>query len=323
MDLGAPAGGDGRAVKGRDREARKKADWGRARAMAERGGVQVSKVEATNNGGIVVRFGALQGFIPLSQLDPARIQKGAEEGRAAAEVLRAMVGGLVSSKVLEADEARGRLVLSEKAALWAARVRRLREGATLAGRVGLVTDFGAFVDLAFPDGTYPISGLVHVSEISWDPVADARDAVAPGDEVKVKVIGIDRTKLRVALSMKALEADPLLETLDTLMPALSGEEEQEAEDARLMATPLAGLDAICRELAREEGIVDVTLGRQALEKRVVSQDLELWLSNVSTESGSFTLLARAGRQVQEVHVMSTLSREQMKAAVYRVTGRVE
>jgi hypothetical protein len=54
----------------------------------------------------------------------------------------------------------------------------------------------------------------------------------------------------------------------------------------------------------------------------VSQDLELWLSNEPVEDGKFSLLARAGRQVQEVQLNTELDREGIKAAVQRVTGRV-
>jgi hypothetical protein len=93
-------------------------------------------------------------------------------------------------------------------------------------------------------------------------------------------------------------------------------------DAELLATSLPGLEQICAEILQEEGIKGITLGRQKLEQRVVSQDLELWLSNEPVEDGKFSLLARAGRQVQEVQLNTELDREGIKAAVQRVTGRV-
>lgn len=67
-------------------------------------------------------------------------------------------------------------------------------------------------------GSYPISGLVHLSELSWDPVHHPEDLLSVGQEVKVKVINIDMERLRLALSIKQLENDPLLETIDTVMP---------------------------------------------------------------------------------------------------------
>jgi len=93
-------------------------------------------------------------------------------------------------------------------------------------------------------------------------------------------------------------------------------------DGVVPSEPLPDLEQICKELLQEEGITDVKIGRQVLEKRVVSQDLELWLSNMPVEGGKFTLLARAGRQVQEVYLETSLERVGIKQAVQRVMGRV-
>ena len=66
----------------------------------------------------------------------------------------------------------------------------------------------------------------------------------------------------------------------------------------------------------------ITLGRQATEQRVVSQDLEIWMSRLEAgemrTEGTYNLVARAGRRVQEVKVTSTLSKEQMKAMIAAV-----
>jgi len=199
----------------------------------------------------------------------------------------------------------------------------VEEGSVYDGKVNSVTDFGAFVDLVLPDGTSPVSGLVHISELSWDPVRNPRDLLEEGRTVRVKVIQVDKERMRLALSIKQLQADPLLETLDTLMPVQTQDSLEPIEqDAELLGTALPGLEQICEELMNEEGIMGVTLGRTRLEKRVVSQDLELWLANAPVEDGKFSLLARAGRQVQEVQLNTNLDREGIKAAVQRVTGRV-
>ena len=67
----------------------------------------------------------------------------------------------------------------------------------------------------------------------------------------------------------------------------------------------------------------VTAGRQAQESRVVSQDLELWLTNKKVEDG-YNLIARAGRMCQEVHVITepSVSAEDMKQIVKRVAKNV-
>ena len=73
----------------------------------------------------------------------------------------------------------------------------LREGMTLKGTVRNVTDFGAFVDIGVKH-----DGLVHISEMSESFVKNPSDIVSVGDVVDVKVIGIDKDKQKVKLSMK-------------------------------------------------------------------------------------------------------------------------
>jgi small subunit ribosomal protein S1 len=63
-------------------------------------------------------------------------------------------------------------------------------------------DFGAFVDLLGADG------LVHLSELSWRRVSHPSEVLKVGDEVKVKVLNVDRERRRIGLSLKRLESDP-------------------------------------------------------------------------------------------------------------------
>ncbi|KAH1096128.1 hypothetical protein J1N35_013049 [Gossypium stocksii] len=86
--------------------------------------------------------------------------------------------------------------------------------------------------------------------------------------------------------------------------------------------PLPGLDAIFKELLQEDGINDVRISRQGFEKRVVSQDLQLCLLNAPPSDNMFTLLARAGRQVQEIQLATSLDQEGIKKALRRVLERV-
>lgn len=300
--------------------ARRAEDWERALKSKESNSLHKLKVDSCNNGGLLVRFGTLNGFVPFSQISASRVPK---DGKTMADVGKDLIGQNLSVKVLEVNKEDKRLVFSEKRVEWLQSVQQIKKGDVFEGRVNAVTDFGAFIDLRFPDGSYPVTGLVHVSELSWDRVYDPRAVVQEGQDVRVKVSKLDLERMRLALSMKQLQADPLLETLDTLMPqedALDNNGINSEED--ILNDPLPGLADICEELLQEDGIDEVTPGRMALEKRVVSQDLELWLSSAPVEDGNFTILARAGRQVQEVHLKTSLDREGIKAAVQRVTGRV-
>ena len=60
--------------------------------------------------------------------------------------------------------------------------------------------------------------LVHVSEISWDRVLHPQEALCVGDVVQVKVTSLERKKGRIGFSIRQMTHDPLLETLDTLLP---------------------------------------------------------------------------------------------------------
>ena len=75
-------------------------------------------------------------------------------------------------------------------------------GAVVDGKVTGITKFGAFVSL--PDGR---SGLVHISEIAYSYVNEVSDHLHEGQEVKVKVIGIDASN-RINLSIKQVEPPP-------------------------------------------------------------------------------------------------------------------
>ncbi|KAJ6815620.1 uncharacterized protein M6B38_134145 [Iris pallida] len=303
------------------RQIKRSADWRAARTYKESGVTFEGRIEGCNNGGLLIRFFSLLGFLPYPLLSPTHSCK--DPQNAIQDIAKELVGSSLAVKVIEANEEDKKLIFSEKDAVWSKYSGQVKVGSVFDGRVGSIEDYGAFVYLRFSDGCYYLTGLVHVSEVSWDLVQDVRDFLTEGDQVKVKVIHIDREKSRITLSIKQLQEDPLLETLDKVIP-LEGQSTSDAVDmsSNINTEALPGLESICKELVQEDGITDVRLGRQGLEKRVVSQDLELWLSNVPAKDKQFTLLARAGRQVQEVYLTTLLDQEGIKKAVQRVLGRV-
>jgi small subunit ribosomal protein S1 len=70
------------------------------------------------------------------------------------------------------------------------------------GRVTSLANFGAFININGADG------LVHLSELSWEHIDHPREVLEVGQEVKVKVINVDREKKRIGLSVRALQEDP-------------------------------------------------------------------------------------------------------------------
>ncbi|KAL8245608.1 hypothetical protein R6Q59_011866 [Mikania micrantha] len=302
------------------RQARRSADWKAARAHFDNGIVYQGRVEGSNGGGLLIRFYSLVGFLPYPQLSPSHSCK--EPDKTIQEIAKALTGSLISVKVIHVEEEKRKLIFSEKEAVWSKYSSSVKVGNVYQAKVGSVEDYGAFAHLRFPDGLYHLTGLVHVSEVSWDLVQDVRDILNEGDDVKVKVIGIDRNKSRITLSMKQLEEDPLLETLEKVIPQdnLAGSNLDNTTD--YVIEPLPGLETIIEELQREDGIIDINITCQGFEKRVVSQDLQLWMSNAPPNGNQFTLLARAGRQVQEIQLVTSLDQDGIKNTLQRVLERV-
>ncbi|XP_009102590.1 30S ribosomal protein S1 homolog B [Brassica rapa] len=296
-------------------------DWKLAKAYCKSGDTFEGEVEGFNGGGLLIRFHSLVGFLPYPQLTPSRSCK--EPQKSIHEIAKTLVGSTLPVKVVQADEENKKLILSEKLALWPKYSQNVNVGDVFTGRVGSVEDYGAFIHLRFDDGLYHLTGLVHVSEVSWDYVQDVRDVLRDGDEVRVIVTNIDKEKSRITLSIKQLEDDPLLETLDKviLKDSSSGSPSLSSSNGDTIE-PLPGLETILEELLQEDGIEAVKINRQGFEKRVVSQDLQLWLSNTPPSEGKFVLLARAGRQVQEIHLTTSLDQQGIKKALQRVLERV-
>lgn len=200
-----PEGPDGRVVLSL-RRARNRRQWQQMSELARKGDTIEAPVVDANRGGVVVDVG-LRGFVPLSQLGSVGAIDTSEGG--VPEAVRALVGKRLVLRVLEADPKRDRLILSEKAATQQLRRERkargstaLAEGDVLEGTVASVTSYGLFVDVGVADG------LVHRSEITWDKGVEPTTLHKPGDRVRVVVVGIDRERQRISLSIKRLVEDP-------------------------------------------------------------------------------------------------------------------
>ena len=253
---------------------------------------------------------------------PEKNEKTQKDATVAA--MESQVGTCINVKVTSVDDKK--IVVSERALVQDRGAKALKVGVRASGRVVSLSDFGAFVELSEDDPQAPrLEGLIHISELSWNRISHPRDVVRVGEEVDVKVLDIVQGEkggrpARVTFSLKQLQADPLLETLDTIMPVAMPE--PSVDEDELLDTPLPGLLDICANLLTEDGIDAVIPGRQAVEQRVVSQDLELWLTNVVVDDG-YNLLARAGRQVQEIHVVTGLDRDAIKRAIKRATSALK
>lgn len=180
------------------------AAWERAAVLFAEGSVVNGIVTGWNRGGLLVRWEALQGFVPASQLRDVTVF---ECDQAREDKLARWVGEELSLKVIELDQHRNRLVFSERATVWGPRdgerlLAEIKPGDVRSGHVSNLCDFGAFVDLGGLDG------LIHLSELSWRRVTHPRELLTIGQEVQVYVISLDRDNRRVALSLKRLRPNP-------------------------------------------------------------------------------------------------------------------
>lgn len=183
-------------------------DWQRASEMFEAEDVFEGKITNCNRGGVIVRVGRVRGFVPASQISSIRLSRSdSEEERL--ERLGELIGKSLMFKIIELDRRRNRLILSERAAMREWRqdqkdrlLEELKEGEVRQGVVSSLCDFGAFVDLGGADG------LVHLSELSWSRIGHPREVLKVNQKVDVYVLGVDRDRKRIALSLKRLKAEP-------------------------------------------------------------------------------------------------------------------
>jgi len=166
-----------------------------------------SKIIGFNKGGLIVGVEGLRGFVPSSQISALR--RSQSTGETPEQRWQKMIGQPISVRVIEVDRERRRLILSERAASTESRqsikervIEELEEGKVYTGRVTSLANFGAFININGADG------LVHLSELSWDHIDHPREVLEVGQEVKVKVINVDKEKKRIGLSVRALQEDP-------------------------------------------------------------------------------------------------------------------
>jgi small subunit ribosomal protein S1 len=192
------------------RSAGQKRAWTDLNGMSQSGEVILAKVLDANKGGLIVRVGGMQGFLPVSQLAPEHYPRvsGGDKMKIF-EKLKSYVGDEFRVRVLDVQEDDGKLIVSEKA-VWEDEQKNIiaqcKVNDIIAGEVSAVADFGAFVKF-FPTGsTVPLEGLVHISEIAWQRIDHPKDVLSIGDQARAEIIGIEGSK--IFLSMKKLSEDP-------------------------------------------------------------------------------------------------------------------
>ena len=180
-------------------------DWLRAQELLDNQELVEAEVTGSNRGGVVVSFGRLRGFVPNSHLARGRSRKPENKAQ--------LVGQTLSLVVLEVNQRRRRLVLSERNADFQRRqelLMELEEGQVRTGIVRNLVRYGAFVDLGGLDG------LIHISELDWRYVKHPSEVLSVGDEIDVRILKVDRERERVGLSRKQLLPNPWYDVIETV-----------------------------------------------------------------------------------------------------------
>jgi small subunit ribosomal protein S1 len=193
---------EGRLILSKKR-ARFELAWKEIERKAESGEPITGRVIEVVKGGLILDLG-VRGFLPASLVDIRRVQD-----------LDEFLGQELRCKVIELNRSRNNVVLSRRAVLEDERkemrqaiLDRLSPGDVVDGTISNIVDFGAFVDL---DG---MDGLIHISELSWGHVNHPSEVLEIGQEVKVKVLDIDRDRQRISLGLKQTQSDPWQQVLD-------------------------------------------------------------------------------------------------------------
>jgi small subunit ribosomal protein S1 len=244
---------EGRLILSKKR-ARFEMAWKRIERAAESGEPVDGTVIEVVKGGLILDLG-VRGFLPASLVDIRRVQD-----------LDDFLGKTLRCKVIELNRSRNNVVLSRRAVLEEERkearqaiLDRLSPGDVVTGTISNIVDFGAFVDL---DG---IDGLIHISELSWSHVNHPSEVLQIGQEVRVKVLDIDRERQRISLGLKQTQSDPWQEVVDTY-------DEGDVVEGRV--TKVVTFGAFVEILPGVEGLVHISeLAQHHVEnpREVVSQ----------------------------------------------------
>jgi small subunit ribosomal protein S1 len=244
---------EGRLILSKKR-ARFEMAWKAIERAAESGEPVNGRVIEVVKGGLILDLG-VRGFLPASLVDIRRVQD-----------LDEFLGQELQCKVIELNRSRNNVVLSRRAVLEDERkeqrqqiLDRLNPGDIVEGQISNIVDFGAFVDL---DG---MDGLIHISELSWSHVNHPSEVLEIGQNVRVKVLDIDRERQRISLGLKQTQSDPWQQVLETY---------HEGDTVEGKVTKVVTFGAFVEILPGVEGLVHISeLAQHHVEnpREVVSQ----------------------------------------------------
>mmetsp|Transcript_20090 Transcript_20090/g.43715 ORF Transcript_20090/g.43715 Transcript_20090/m.43715 type:complete len:415 (+) Transcript_20090:295-1539(+) len=163
--------------------------WETILKMQSEDAILEAEVVSVNRGGAICLVEGLRAFLPGSHL----------AGKMATEDL---IGQVLPLKFLEVNQENNKLVVSNRKAVVETQMADLSRGDLVEGTVQALKPYGAFIEVG------GMSGLLHISQISYDRIEDLEQVLQPGMAVKCMIIDHDKINGRIALSTKTLEPNP-------------------------------------------------------------------------------------------------------------------
>ena len=173
----------------------------------EKGQILEGTVKNITSYGVFVDLGGVDGLIHITDLSWGRVSDPHEV---------VALDQKINVVILDFDEEKKRIALGLKQLTphpWDALDANLKVGDHVKGKVVVMADYGAFVEIA-PG----VEGLIHVSEMSWSQhLRSAQDFMKVGDEVEAVILTLDRAERKMSLGIKQLKEDPW-ETIEVKYP---------------------------------------------------------------------------------------------------------
>ena len=173
----------------------------------EKGQILEGTVKNITSYGVFVDLGGVDGLIHITDLSWGRVSDPHEV---------VSLDQKINVVILDFDEEKKRIALGLKQLTphpWDALDENLKVGDHVKGKVVVMADYGAFVEIA-PG----VEGLIHVSEMSWSQhLRSANDFMKVGDDVEAVILTLDRAERKMSLGIKQLKADPW-ECIETKFP---------------------------------------------------------------------------------------------------------
>jgi small subunit ribosomal protein S1 len=240
-----PESPDGTCILSLD-QARLELGWKKLKGHFDNNQPVSGRIIALNKGGLLIDVEGARGFIPMSHVGG----QPKKQTNLANNAVEDRIGESIDVKVIELDQLKNRLILSEKLIINEQKahersraLQEIEEGETRKGIVTGISTFGVFVDIG------GIDGLVHISELSWDMVKKPSDIVQIDDQVEVYVMKVDKDAEKISLSLRRITPEPW---------QTAGEKYQVNQEVTGVITNITDFGAFARLEGSIEGLIHIS-----------------------------------------------------------------